>query len=347
MQPQIITSLLICILQAVRAGQIYPGNSVVVQEGQGFLVKLNTEPGFGQVKYCTFLFNGEPYFLHPVNENEVNYVSTNGEIVQRFTVSECGAKVFNVSLRSAGVWQLGATSATGIDSHADFRLQVRPAESAVGRTVYGRPGESVVIDCGADKDDDNGDVNRDNINGNVVVANDYQFCEMWTGDKQIGSPRKTCKWTTSYPDLMGRTQVQCRTFAKGSMAPTTKTWTILGRYAETTSDYLNSDSSIVLRCKSKSPLKGCYITNSQLGTTYQIANGLMGDRYSSFRTNVARGLCQFEIPKPLLAGELGFWRMEVIVGTAAAGRALKGEEEEEQRIDECLFTVTDANVFQV
>lgn len=322
--------LLICIQfpsRLIQATQIYPSSRLVVQEGQGFLVKLATDSGFGPVKYCTFLFNSQPYFLHPGNENEVAYVTELGETVQRFTVSECGVKVSNVSLKSSGIWQLGATSGAGVDASADFQLQVIPAvQSGIesSTTVSGRPGTSVVINCSPESVDEVGD---------------HQHCEMWEEDSNNGREGliSSCKWTTSHPQLMERKQILCRTFARGSMEAVIKRWTVVGEYLDTTSDYLNGDSSVVLRCKRKdTAVTGCYMRNQQTGEMYRITNGLNGRRYSSFRSHLARGLCQFEIPKPIRGDELGSWSMRVFYRSG-----------QDERFDECLFSVTDGNVFQV
>lgn len=284
----------------VRAAQIYPSDRIVVQEGQGFLVKLNTEAGFGKVKYCTFLFNGEPYFLHPSNENAMDYVSVNGETVQRFTASECGVKVSNVSLNSAGIWQLGATSSAGHDASAELHLKVTPAVSdGLETMVYGRPGTPVAINCSIEGDDV------------AAVDSNHRFCEMWQSEKESERDVKwgSCEWKTIHPELGQRTEINCRTFATGSMEAVTRKWIVIGHFSGTTSDYLNSDASVVLRCKSKGPLKGCFVQHQQTGRVLKIGNALKGTRYSSYRTNMARGLCQFEIPKPFRVDELGVWVM--------------------------------------
>lgn len=311
---------LLLFLQLTNAAHIYPGSRIVVQEGQGFQVKLATDPGFGPVKYCTFLFNSQPYFLHPTNENEVAYVSIHGETVQRFTMSDCGAQVSNVSLNSAGTWHLGATSSTGVDASAEFSLEIAPLTRSdiESTTISGRPGTVVEIKC-APQDTD-----------------DHRFCEMWVEGEGEAVKREECTWTTMFPELLQRREVRCLTFAKGSMEAVTKKWTVVGEYSDTTSDYLNGDSSVVLRCKRKSsPLLGCYIRNRQTGHIHRIANGLKGHRYSSFRSNLARGLCQFEIPKPIRVDELGQWLLRMYYGDSGGS------------VDECLFTVTDGNVFQV
>lgn len=324
--PHFLLLLLLHSSTPTTATQIHPSGRLVVQEGQGFLVKLVTNPGFGSVKYCTFLYNSQPYFLHPGNENEVAYVSDQGETVQRFTVSECGAKVSNVSLQSSGTWQLGATSSLGVDASADVQLQVIPAENSdiESRTVSGRPGDTVVVDCSPG-------MHEKGVDG------DHRFCEMWEEGHRDRGTSGDCKWTTVYPQLKERKEIRCRTFAKGSMEAVLKRWTVVGEYKGTTWDYLNGDESVVLRCKRReSPLTGCYIRNQQTNHLYRIANGLKGTRYSSFRSNLAKGLCQFEIPKPTRVDELGTWTMRLFY--------LSGQEE---LVDECVFTVADGNVFQV
>lgn len=325
--------------------QIYPSGRIVVQSGQGFLVKLTTDRGFGQVKYCTFLFNGEPYFLHPGNENEMQYVSVHGETVQRFTENECGVKVSNVSLYSAGNWQLGATSITGKDASAEFTLKVLPSdEEPTERIIYGRPGTQVVVNCSR------GDTEPDLLDDDEGYSPNRRFCEMWsTTDEDLVNPRrmeseskaimeeKPCQWNSTFPELMGRTEVYCRTFDRGAMEMVMRKWRLVGEYLKTTTDYLNGDKSMVLRCRSKSPLSSCYIQHRPTGRMYQVANALNGHRYSSFRSNLRLGHCQFEIPKPFLADDLGIWLMTMF----------KGGRGEEDGVEECLFTVSDGQVFQV
>lgn len=295
---------------------------------------MATEPGFGHVKHCTFLFNSQPYFLHPGNENEVAYVSTNGETVQRFTMSECGVRVANVSMHSAGQWQLGATSSTGVDASADFQLKIVPAvttDEGSTTTVAGRPNDTVTIKC-VPEDEDHGQ---------------HKYCEMWEiqeghrGGEEQQLKREVCEWKTRFPRLTERRrEIRCRTFSRGSMEAVVRKWTVVGQYEDTASDYLQGDSAIVLRCKNRSGvrLSGCYIRNQQTGTVHRISNGLMGVRYSSFRSNLDRGLCQFEIPKPFRADEVGHWLMQMVID---------GQDVEQGRVDECMFTVSEDIVYQV
>lgn len=308
------------------ASHIYPTDRLVVQEGQGFLVKLVTPPGFGTVKFCTFLYaNGQQFPLHPTSENEMIYVAMNGERVERFTVQECGVKVSNVSAASSGRWKLGATSgrnsAGGVtDASGEFQLQVIPAvkSDSEAAVVHGRPGEWVTINCTVNGDNDPGD-----------------YCEMWDRLKE-NEKRETCQWRIKVPaDLTQRMDINCRTFTEGSMVPIERLWTVQGEYAGTTTDYLNSDSSVVLRCKSsQNSLTGCVIRNRQTEQVYRITNGLKGTRYSSFRTHLGKGLCQFEIPKPVKVHEVGKWSLRMFYGG-------------ENKYEECLFTVTDGTVFKV
>ena len=167
------------LLTSCSGTHIYPSARLVVQEGQGFLVKLAIDSGFGRVKYCTLLLNSQPYPLHPGNENHVSYVSEWGERVERFTTDECGAKVSNVSLQSSGAWQLGATSRTGVDASAEFQLDVIPAvpSDPEALTVSGRPGDSVVINCTA---------------GEPQRKGAEFFCEMW--EERDTRRQRKCRW---------------------------------------------------------------------------------------------------------------------------------------------------------
>lgn len=297
-------------------------------QGQGFLVKLATAPGFGKVKYCTFQFHSQPFYLHPGNENEVAYVADTGETVQRFTSGECGVKVSNVSADSAGNWQLGASSHTGVDATAEFNLEVIPkgrAEGDADRTLRGRPSDPVEVNCSTDN------------------YGDDEFCEMWEGLDADGAygKREGCKYSTWYPALHSSQEIRCRTFQRGSMVPVVKKWTLIGEYPGVSFDYLNGDSGLVLRCRTETtPVKSCYIRNLQTGQVYQIANALMGTRYSSYRSNLFNGQCQFEIPKPFELQEVGQWAMQMHYEK-------KIGEEDQQGVDECQFTVVDGNVFQV
>lgn len=326
--------LLLPHLTGTHAAHIYPSGRLVVEEGQGFLVKLATEPGFGQVKYCTFLFNSQPYFLHPGNENEVAYVSEHGETVERFTAAECGVKVSSVTLASAGIWQLGATSQTGVDASADFQLQVLPKvhSDIESTTLGGRPGTRLVINCSAGSSEGAAE--------GEGGGDEHEYCTMWEDGMEYQASAG-CKWETIYPDLMMRKEIRCCTFPRGSMESVIKKWTVVGEYSDTSADYLNGEASVVLRCKSKAaPLTACYMRNGQNGEVFRVGNGLKATRYSSYRSNLSRGFCQFEIPKPMRAEERGQWVMKVLY---------KGPEEKEEglQFDECLFTVTDGQIFQV
>lgn len=302
---------------------------MVVLQGQGFLVKLATAPGFGKVKYCTFQFHSQPFYLHPGNENEVAYVTDTGETVQRFTSAECGVKVSNVSTDSAGTWRLDATSHTAVNASAEFNVQVIPkgrhSEGDEERVMRGRPNDPVTVHCPSDYGDD------------------LNVCEMWEGSDAYQG-MGGCTYSTSYPALHTIKEIRCRTFHRGSMMAVVKKWTLVGEFPGVSSDYLNGDSGLVLRCRTETtPVTSCCIRNQQTDEVYRISNALMGTRYSSYRSNLDRGQCQFEIPKPFQVQEIGQWTMALHYEQQIGQNGTEYQPDD----DVCQFTVVDGNLFQV
>lgn len=331
----------------VDGAYIYPGNHIVVQEGLGFLVKLNTDRHYGNVKYCTFLFHGQPYFLHPSNENDgVAYRSVHGELIERFTATECGVKVTNVSRESAGMWQLGATSQSQVDASAAFRLEVVarvPTETGAeaAENVYGRPGAAVTLNCAEGIADDNR----------------HRFCEFDATDGSDSRQRGAndpCSLVTAFPQSESIRRYMCTTFSRGAMGAITRRWILHGQ-SETSHDSLETDNNIVLRCQAAAAAAGrerdggtvasiahCYIRNVKTGAVWQIEDGLQDYRYSTFRTSLEKGRCQFEIPKPIRPEERGLWKMYLGFGGDTDDKSDNGLEYEQ-----CLFTVNDGKAFRI
>lgn len=249
---------------------------------------------------CTILSGAQTY-------PDLSFDLTNTDVkdaLQRTSPPDCGVKMFNVSPSSNNTnWTLTATSKSGETVTSDFHLQVIPADRWEKDPIVlkGILGSSLNLRC-----NDKG-----------------QFCEMW----EEGSKSEGCLLKTHFPKrVQTQKQIRCRTFLKGSADPVIRTWTLIGQYPFTTPEYLNLESSLVLRCKSRTlGISACFIRQLNMDEMYQVADGLNGMKYSSYRTQYSEGVCDFEIPKTLIRGGWGedSWLMKV---------QWKG-----QGIEECFF----------
>lgn len=69
--------------------------------------------------------------------------------------------------------------------------------------------------------------------------------------------------------------------------------------------------SFILECKSPYEIGHCAAEHLRSQRVFNIRDGLQHERYSSFKTNFAKRMCQFEIPKTNYEDDVGKWELKV------------------------------------
>lgn len=208
-----------------------------------------------------------------------------GRISRISEENDCGFRLQSVNQRSNGKWILKAYKSNLVD----YRSAVL--------SVNWLPKTEETLTCPTEQQD---------------------FCVL-TNVKIAGKPRvdMPCnEWNTSLDDYT------C-TFAKKGRMEMSDVTKVSGKSEEkakeiklTTSEGVKyTDNHLLLECSVPQQvpgiLKTCTIRHRTTGKMFQIKEGQQHSRYSTYLTNFADRLCQFELPSQVELHEEGLWIMEM------------------------------------
>lgn len=130
---------------------LFPSSTLSIKERNGFITYLNTSKEFGELKNCTVLVSEVLFDLYQL-ENETHiYKTERFEKLQRFSKTECGIRVHNISIESAGDWTITATDKEGKIETGVLNLSILHAVDFPNVTnVSVIPGQSTRVTCPAE-----------------------------------------------------------------------------------------------------------------------------------------------------------------------------------------------------
>lgn len=127
-----------------------PASSLQIVEKNGFITYMNTSEEFGKLQNCTVLVNEVLFDLYQLEKDNHIYITGRYEKLQRFSRTECGIRVQNVSMESGGSWIISATDTLGKIEQSVFTLTVTKLEVLPTiKNVSLAPGQSQFVSCPA------------------------------------------------------------------------------------------------------------------------------------------------------------------------------------------------------
>lgn len=129
---------------------LFPLSTLSIKERNGFITYLNTSKEFGELKNCTVLVSEVLFDLYQLEKESHIYLTERFEKLQRFSKTECGIRVQNISRESAGDWIITATDKEGKIETGDLNLSVLSSvDFSNEKNVYVTPGQSTNVNCPA------------------------------------------------------------------------------------------------------------------------------------------------------------------------------------------------------
>lgn len=285
MKSRIVVLFLGIFLQKTGGFAVYPNGQLSVQIGQGFSTYLMADPNFGKLLKCQLKNSdlNESYEIFPAAP--ASRVTDNYEIITPF-VGECGAQVRNVSAKTSCNWQLIAVDDNLVRVDGQFSVQTignMGKETVI--KMEGAPGQQASIVC---------------------PQNGFHYVCVIVDQK--GKRFHKCNLDVFYPEIGKEVIYMCHTIALGSTMPTDTIIEVKGKQENSNQEIIRNDKSVVLSCKS-SFFNWCAAVHDKTNEVVSIQSNIIGDRYSSAKTDLNTGLCQLEIPTPILANETGIWKI--------------------------------------
>lgn len=141
----------IFLIKVFTAGtNLYPLSSLSIVEKNGFLTYLNTSEEFGKLQNCTVLVSDVLFDLYQSETETHIYLTERFEKLQRFSQTECGIRVQNVSIESAGEWIITASDTLGRIEKNVLKLTVLKSDVIPTVTnVSVTPGQTQLVACPA------------------------------------------------------------------------------------------------------------------------------------------------------------------------------------------------------
>lgn len=277
--------------QSTRAN-IYPASTLYINSGEGFLFHLEIPSDFS-IRECRLVYNRlDLYQLYPSLTD--NLITDNYEAIELLSPTVCGARVRNVSSTSPASWELQAdsTDETVAMVSGTLRLDVLSSvpESYI-TSESGIAGNFGTIQCPGD-------------------YNQQRHCRI-TDPK--GGVIESCEVRVKYPaQLTSQPSIyMCQVFFWGRV-DAVHTEVHVHSYQAPQKVYANMEDNadhVLLSCAVDEGLSVCRIESLTSSTQFLIMDGFQSHRYSTWNTHLDSGLCQFEIPKPIVANETGVWRI--------------------------------------
>lgn len=129
---------------------LFPLSSLSIKERNGFITYLNTSEEFGELKNCTVLVSEVLFDLYQLEKDTHIYVTERFEKLQRFSKTECGIRVHNISVESAGDWTITATDIEGkIETNVLSLTVIKSTDFPNSTNVSVIPGETTRVECPA------------------------------------------------------------------------------------------------------------------------------------------------------------------------------------------------------
>lgn len=318
---------------------IYPNSTIKVQNGKGFTAFLIPKPGFGELLKCNLQRQGNPTAFNLMPSQNMSYVTEYSEVITAYAGDKCGAQVRNVSHLSTGTWQLVAIDENLVRYNEDFTVEIlKLVASPKVIELNGGSSEWVLVNCSQElnetqpKSDYEIEIEQKSKREYEEVVNynnrnyystkplptlktfptrfkyNYNFCEI--EDIQTGQKYLKCSKMVRNPSAGRSNEYVCRHLIPGSMQISETKIIVKGSLSAAKDEIITTSRSVVLSCETgQNNTPYCEAVHQKSNLYVNIYDGLLDDRYSSFSTKLKDGLCQLEIPLPILANETGAWKI--------------------------------------
>lgn len=266
----VIALLAVLSVTAPIHGAVLQQDKIQVDEGEGFMVWAFSEE---KIENCELKLKRETSELPGRIEQLTNKDD-----------KECGFRVKEVTSEANGLWELTYTV-------GDIGGNLLPLVTVNPRSVPKCPE--------VEEDRSLCEVVNKNTNERVNCSADLQIIKDWE-----------CKYTSS--GSMKPIIQSSATFGKISIdTPSPLTTPIAASSVKFKDISYSSEGSTILECHSMvKPAQNCYVKHLASGRQYSLEEGLQTDKYSSFKTRLYNGLCQFEIMN-MDMNDFGVWSMSV------------------------------------
>lgn len=279
--------LLLLIYNHLAVASIYPGSTLYINSGEGFLFHLNLPSSF-EVSECSLINGGIEFEL---SSGSATHLTDNNETIDY--AHDCGARVRNITTSSQGNWHLQAVpkDATMVREAGSLRLEVLNSiqETAIFNES-GVAGHFGTIHCPGE-------------------SSAQRHCEI---TDPLNRVTESCEITVKYPPLDSDPKVyHCKVFFWGRIDAVHSELHIrsVELPLKVLSNIEENDRQVILSCQLDESFSVCRAESLSTGNQYLLMDGFQSRRYSAWNTLLENGLCQIEIPKPLAVNETGVWRI--------------------------------------
>lgn len=146
----------------------------------------------------------------------------------------------------------------------------------------------------------------------VTVLKEEDWCPEQTQNCKITDLITKDEFSCNKQNLTG-TIYQCQYFAKGQMS--LKTIVEKKNAPQPHDPYqVTRLGSTILECRNQTTpnsLKGCVVQHVPSKRNFSVTEGLQDIRYSAYKSDFAKGICQFEIPEEIKDDDVGIWTMTI------------------------------------
>lgn len=282
--------LLLAINNNLAVASIYPGSTLSINSGEGFVFHLNLPPSF-EISECRLVIvNAGVEFQ--LSSESASHLTYNNELIE--FAHDCGARVKNVSTLSQDTWRLQAVPKDTTMEMETGNLRLEILKSIQETTIFnesGIAGHFGTIHCPGE-------------------YSEQRHCEI---TDPLNKVTESCEITVKYPPLdeLDPQVYRCKVFFWGRLdAVHTETHVrSIESALKVNSKIEENDRQVILSCKLDESFSVCRAESLSTGNQYLLMDGFQSRRYSAWNTLLENGLCQIEIPKPLAVNETGVWRI--------------------------------------
>ncbi|KFB47481.1 hypothetical protein ZHAS_00015433 [Anopheles sinensis] len=273
------------VIAAADSIAIFPSDKLSIAEGAGFLAFLDTgtAPRAGQWIHCSVKIDNNQYSLDSDQVHRIGEKTT----VERYDPVRCGVRVKNLQKALESKWTLYGTDAAAEASTATLEVTVLSPKfiDQLNVTVSGSS-TMATINC----------PDKDSARYCRIVdaqANVYESCT------------KSIDVTQPYSHFW------CHALFWGDMAErVTKINVIVQENdRDITATVEETGDHIVLTCQYRQSVSLCRALSESDNRQLMLLDGHLSGRYSAYDTKISKGTCSLEIKKPLIAGDIGVWRI--------------------------------------
>lgn len=278
----------LCWATVAHSAIIFPGN-VHVEEGEGFMVWLTSEK---DIEKCEIDFNTSKW-------NTSEPISTEFGTIERIVSSdpkECGFRIKGATLQSEGLWKI-VYYIDGVSNRNSVEVRVA-TKTPVNKCPERNSDHLCTMIHSKTKEE--------------TTCKDFDYAA-------VNASEWTCKYFTTGSmvgkvDLgKGRMPIQEEEDAESSDRLLELEYTGAPEFTETVDV---GEIGVLLNCSNEEHrhmIDSCEAKHVSSGRRFNLEPGLQSrDRkYSSYKTSLLTGRCQFELAKPISLEDIGIWEISM------------------------------------